>query len=273
MKSLKKILLLLSMLTILLASSISTVFAADLNSTEFSSGFNLSSGESKAATFFIRNNDTAEHRYALIADGSANSYELYFSSGGVSIKSVTVPAGTNVQFDLNINLKGNALVNEDKLIVKAVREDGKESIISLAIQINKDYALSIKSMLDKIDVLNGKSAEVTFLVMNNGSKDLNSVKIEPELPYKWIASQGFDAVIDLKPGETGTLKMTVEVPSSQAAGNFTAKFTAVSDKTKSDQLSVPITVKTGSNIAYWMIGVVVLIAGVTLVQFKKHGRR
>jgi len=273
MKSLKIIILLLSMLTIMIVSSVSTVFAAEMSGTEFLTGCNLSPGESKVISMFIRNADVVSHSYTLTAGDSANSYELYFSKDGAAIKNMTLPAGTNDQVDLNINLSGNASANDDKLTVKAVRDDGKENIVNLSIIINKDYALSVKSMLDKIDVLSGKSVEFTFSVTNNGSNDLNNIKIKPELPYKWFASQATEAVMNLKPGETGTSTIKIDVPSSQVAGNFTGKFTAVSDEKSSSQISVPVTVKTSSNIGYWMIGVLIVIAGFTLLQFKKHGRR
>ncbi|PKM90785.1 MAG: hypothetical protein CVU87_01040 [Firmicutes bacterium HGW-Firmicutes-12] len=273
MKSFKKSILLLSLLAIMLVSSVSTVFAAEVSAPEFSTGCNLSSGENKALSLFIQNADVAPHSYTLTAGDSANSYELYFSTNVATVKSMTVPAGTGNQVDLNITLNGNASVNEDKLTVKAVRDDGKENIVNLSIIINKDYALSVKSMLDKINVLSGKSADFTFSVMNNGSQDLNNIKIKPELPYKWFASQGTEAIMNLKPGETGTTTMKIDVPNSQIAGNFTAKFTAVSDEIGSSLISVPVTVKTSSNIGYWMIGILILIAGFTLVQFKRHGRR
>lgn len=119
----------------------------------------------------------------------------------------------------------------------------------------------------------GKAAQLSFSLKNDGSKELKSIKLESELPYKWIASQSSDTSINLKPGEKGTLKMTIEVPSSQVAGNFSAKFTALSDEIRSEQVSIPVTVRTSSNIAYWMVGALILIAAFTLVQFRKHGRR
>ncbi|MGE5631296.1 MAG: NEW3 domain-containing protein [Caulobacteraceae bacterium] len=273
MKIIKKILLLFIMLAILMVSSISAAFAAETGNAEFTTGCSLSSGESKTIALYILNEDTKDHTYKLTAEGATNNYEIYFASGGASAGDVKVPPGANAQIDLNIRLKDSASVNKDKLFVKAVRDDGKVNTIDFSILINKDYVLSVSSMLNKIDILNGKSAEFTFSITNNGSKNLKSVKMVPELPYKWIAIQGDGAVINLKPGETGTLKMTVEVPSSQAAGNFTAKFIAVSDETKSEQISIPVTVRTSSNIAYWMIGFLILIAGFTLIQFKRYGRR
>ncbi len=273
MKGLKKTILLLSVLIIMIFLSVSTAFAAESSGTEFSAGFNLSPGENKAVSLFIRNDDVAAHTYSLTAEKSSNSYELYFSANGAAIKKVTVPAGTSSQIDLNISLKGNASANEDKLAVKAVRDDGKENVISLSIVINKDYAISIKGMLAKIDVISGKSAEFTFSVTNNGYKDLKNIKIKPELPYKWFAIQGTESTVHLKPGETGTFTIKVDVPSSQVAGNFEAKFTAVSDEISSSQISIPVTVKTSSNIGLWILGILVLIAGFTLVQFKRNGRR
>ncbi len=273
MRNFKKVLLLLSISTVLFLPSLSSVFAAEISNTGFSAGCILSPGENKTVPLFIQNNDSGVHNYQMTAGGAANSYEVYFASDGAPTKTITVQPGANAEIDLNISLKGNASTNADKLYVKAIREDGKENNINLSVLINKDYALSVSSMQNKIDILNGKTAEVTFSVLNNGSKELKSVKLEPDLPYKWIASQGSDTGISLKPGETGTLKMTVEVPSSQVAGNFSAKFKAVSDETNSDQISIPVIVKTSSNIAYWMIGALLFIAGFTLIQFKRHGRR
>ena len=273
MKSFNKIIIFFSILTIMLASSFVTVFGVEASGTEFSTACNLSPGESKAISLFIKNSDLAAHNYTLTAGDSKNSYELYFSKDGTAIKNIAIPASTSNQVDLNINLRGKASVNEDKLIVKAVRDDGKVNIVNISIIINKDYALSVKSMLDKIDVLSGKSVDFTFSVTNNGSKDLNNIKIKSELPYKWYASNGIETIMNLKPGETGTSIIKIDVPSSQAAGNFNAKFAAKSDEIASSQISVPVTVKTSSNIAYWMIGILILIAGFTIVQFKRHGRR
>lgn len=273
MKSLRRLLLLFCMSIILISTSVSTAFAADISGTEFLTGCDLSPGENKTVTLFIQNDDNTAHIYSLSAENSSNSYEFYFSSDGTAIKNVTVPANTSSQIDLNISLDGKASANQDKLSVKAVRDDGNENIINLSININNDYALSLKSMLDKVDVISGKSAEFTFSVTNNGYKDLNNIKITPELPYKWLASQNDESAITLKPGETGTFTIKVDVPNSQAAGNFDAKFIATSDEISSSQISIPVTVKTSSNIGLWMIGILLLIAVFTLVQFRRNGRR
>ncbi|MBR0598475.1 NEW3 domain-containing protein [Sinanaerobacter chloroacetimidivorans] len=273
MKRFKKILLVLNMTVILLATSMSFVFAAEPGNTTLSSGCTLSPGKTTSVPLFIQNNDSGTHSYNVTAGGMTNNYELYFASGGAPAKAIEVQPGTNAEIDLNISMKGTPSADTDQLTVTTIRDDGKESSVNLTVAVNKDYALSISNMLNKIDTLSGKSTEVTFSVTNNGTKELSSVKLEPELPYKWIAGQSSDTGINLKPGETGTLKMNIDVPSSQTAGNFTAKFAATSNETKSDQISIPVTVKTSSNIAYWMIGALLVIAVFTAVQFKRHGRR
>jgi uncharacterized membrane protein len=273
MKNFNKTLMLFSIMILLLFASVSAVFAADTGSANLSAGCILSPGEKKAVPLFIQNNDPGAHQYKLAAEGNTQNYELYFASGGAPVDSIAVQPGASAEIDLNIKMKGNTSAGTDNLLIKATRDDGKEDNIKLSVMINKDYVLSVSSMLNKIDTLSGKAAEVTLSVTNNGVKELSSVKIEPELPYKWIAGQNSDTGINLKPGETGTLKMSIEIPSSQTAGNFTAKFSAASNETKSDQISIPVTVKTSSNMAWWMIGALLLIAGLTIVQFKRHGRR
>lgn len=271
MKSTKGTLLLFALSVILLTSIIAPASGNEANSSELSVGCRLSSGESKTVPFCIRNTDSVGHRYQLTAEGAANSYQMYFVAGGVPTKLVTVPSGANSQVELNISLKGNAAVRADQLSVKAIRDDGQAETTTLSVLINQDYVLTASGMLSKLDLLNGKRAELSFAVKNEGSKELKSVRLEPELPYKWISSQ--DSAINLKPGATGMLKLTVEVPTSQVSGNFTVKVTAVSAEAKSGQISVPVTIRTSSNIAYWMIGALLITGVFTLMQFKRHGRR
>lgn len=273
MRIFKKIILMLGILTILLASSITTSFAAEVKGTTLTSGFVLSPGEKNAAVIFIQNDDTVAHSYALSAGSTSNSYEMYFSSNGVSVNSIDIPAATSLPIDFNITLTGSAVVSQEKLTVKVARDDGKQNTIDFTALVNKDYAMSLRSMVDKTTILSGKSADFTFSVTNNGTKKLTSVQIAAELPYKWVVSQGADQKLNLQPGETGTLKLTIDVPGSQVSGNFVAKFTASGAESKSEMSNVPITVKTGSNIGYWMIGILILIAGLTFLQFKRHGRR
>lgn len=273
MKKLNKIILFLSIFIIVLLSSFSTVFAAEASKVEFLTGCDLSPGESKVISFFIKNTDIATHSYNLIAVKGINNYDMYFSMNGVPVKKLSVSAGTTSQVELNLKINGNTLVNEDNLIIKANRDDGKENIINFPILINKDYVLSVNSMLSKLDILSGKSAEFNFSVVNNGTKALNNIKIKPDLPYKWFVSQGNMDVLNLKPGETGTLMIKVDIPSSQVAGNYTTKFNAISNEINSSSISIPVTVKTNSNIGFWVIAILVLITGFTIFQFKKHGRR
>lgn len=273
MKRLKKTVVLLLILTVMTVTASISAFAADVVNPNITAGCVISPGETKKAVLFLQNQDQTNHSYKLSAAGLANNYEMYFSVAGSPVDSVMLQPGSKTEFDLNISVKGTPVQNEDGITVKAVREDGMEETMNLSIQISKEYAVSMNSMLNQIDILSGKSGEMTFSITNTGVRDLTAVKIEPELPYKWFATQESNTGIQLKPGETGTVKLKLDVPASQAAGNFTAKFSAVSNETKSEQISVPVIVKTSSGIAYWMAGILLLIVGFTLFQFKRHGRR
>jgi uncharacterized membrane protein len=269
----KKGVLLFCITAMLLLASAPSVFAAVNTGAGLSTGCLISPGETKAIPIFLSNSDLKAHSYALTAADASGSCELYFSEGSAPADTVTVQPGASSEVDLNVSLKNSVSADAGSLSVKAVRDDGQTETIGLSVMVNKDYMITVGSMLNKIDVLSGKTAEVSFSVTNGGARELKNVQIKPELPHKWIAGQGSDSGISLKPGETGTLKVKVEIPVSQAAGNYTAKFSAVSDETESAQISIPVTVKTSSNMAWWMIGALLVIAVFTAFQFRRHGRR
>jgi len=266
----RKALLLMILSVSALFLSVSPAFAAQTG-TELSTACSISPGETKTILLLIQNSDTAEHSYTLNFANGINGYEAYCAADGVPTKSVQLSAGESARVDLVLTLKGEPSVHTDTVTVTALREDGQGETISISILISQDYVLTISSMLSTAEVMNGKSMELSFSVHNGGAKELKAVRLEPELPYKWIA--GNTSTIDLKPGETGTLQVAVEVPASQTAGNFTLKCTAVSDETTSGQISLPVTVKTRSSIGYVMIGALLLAAIITVVQFARHGRR
>lgn len=273
MKHFSQIIRRFNLLLLLLIASTTSTFAIASNQNEFMIRINLNSSESQTIPLLIQNEDALSHKYNLRISSTQNDYETHFFSNGSEVKGITLPSGSTAEVDLKINTKGNTFLNQELLLVKAIREDGSEKTIPISILINKEYRLNVKSMLPKIDLLNGKAGELTFSITNAGTKDLKSVKLETELPYKWIVSQSDKNIAHLSPGETVTTKITVEVPSSQATGNFNLKFKAVSDEVKSSSISIPVTVKTNTNIAYWMLGGLILIAIFTGIQFKRHGRR
>lgn len=273
MKKLGKSLVALSIFFLMLVPLLSSVRAAEINTTEFLPSYSLAQGESKMVSFEVRNNDAVEHDFTLTTAGMSNHYELYFAAAEMPTTTVTIPAGGNVPINLNMTLIGDPTVNNDTILIKALRDDGQEIMMKMNVRISKDYQLNVTSLSDKAEVLNGKAVELTFSIKNNGAKEIKAIKLGTELPAKWFISQGGETSIDLKPGETGTIKITIEVPSSQIAGTSAVKVAAVSSEIQSNQVSIPVTVKTSANIAYWMVGLLLIITVITAIQFRKHGRR
>lgn len=273
MNKLGKSMIALSIFFLMLVPLPSFVRAAEINVTEFLPSYSLAQGESKMVCFEVRNNDTVEHDFTLTTEGMSNHYELYFATENIPTTTLKIPAGGNVPINLNMTLIGDPMVNNDTILVNALRDDGQKITMKMAVHINKDYQLNVTGLSDKAEVLNGKAAELTFSVKNNGAKEIKAIKLGAELPPKWFISQGGETSIDLKPGEAGTIKITVEVPNSQIAGTSVVKVAAISTETQSNPISIPVTVKTSANIAYWMVGLLLIIAVITVIQFKKHGRR
>ena len=273
MKKLRKSMIALSIFFLMLVPLLSPVRAVEINAIEFLPNYSLAQGERKMVSFEVRNNDTVEHDFTFTTEGMLNHYELYFATENIPTTTLKIPAGENVTINLNMTLIGDPTVYNDTILVNALRDDGQKIAMKMAVHINKDYQLNVTGLSDKAEVLNGKAMELTFFVKNNGAKEIKAIKLSAELPPKWFISQGGETSIDLKPGETGTIKTTVEVPSSQIPSNLAVSVAAVSAEIQSNTISIPVTVKTSANSAYWMVGLLLIIAVITVIQFKKHGRR
>ena len=265
----------ISFIALVLIFFISTVsaFAMGPGNGGLSTRLSISLGESKQVPLYIENIDSKPHEYILSVTGQSNKYDMYFSTHGNPIESLRIPSGGSSQIDLNVALKESSLSNADTLVVKMIRDDNIVNEMDVAVQISKDYSLAISSITNKIEILNGKSSEITLMIKNNGVKKVDSVKLSSEMPYKWIVSQDTGSNISLKPGEEGSIKIKIEVPASQVSGNYTAKFTAEGGGVKSEPVSILTTVKANANIAIWMMGIFIIIAAFTFIQFRKHGRR
>ncbi len=273
MKQLKQLLRLLSMAILILVLLQAPALAATAATTELLPSYHLGLGEPKMISLEVQNSDHSEHSFTFKTEGMSNSYELYFSTAELPIITLVIPAERNVALNLNLKLIGEPLVNNDTILVKVIRDDGQEMTMKMSVLINKDYQLELTSLNDKVEIFSGKAVELTFSVKNSGAKEIKAIKLSSKLPAKWLISKGADTSIDLKPGETGIIKTTLEVPSSQIAGNMAVNVIAVSNETQSNQVDIAVTVKTSANIAYWMIGLFLVIAVITVIQFKKHGRR
>lgn len=231
-----------------------------------------SNGEA-AFRLFIKNDDSQPHKYALTYGILPNGLQADFILDSKIINEVEVKAQDSVIAVLRVKMPVRASAGTTVINVNIKRDDGQVYDLPVSVTVNNDYSLLITNRIDGLSVITGQDLNFDVSILNNGSKNLNNIKLSFDLPYKWMLQGSNPEELSLKPGENGLYKVKISIPPSQVSGNNTIKASAVSNNITSPKIEIPVTVQNNPNYLFWAIGVIAAAGAGTLLYFRKHGRR
>ncbi|HEY5587222.1 MAG TPA: NEW3 domain-containing protein [Ruminiclostridium sp.] len=270
-----KIISALIILTLLLLGPPFTfmTMAAEVGTTELSANYLVVPGGETIAKIKVENKDIKLHHFNLQATELPEGFKAYFLLEGKLTETIELNPSDKRLIELHIEAPLKVLKDSGTFKIKFLREDGIESFMPISFTINHDFALEITNGIKKLEIMNGKSTSFDIAVTNTGNKELKTLGLKVDLPYKWSLENVIPDKLTLKPGENGVLKVNVSVPSTQAAGNFVIKIKSFNEDATSSEISIPIKVIASASYAWWVIGLVLVFGVVTILYFRKHGRR
>ncbi len=221
----------------------------------------------------IRNDDSSPHKYLLEYGPVPGVKQAYFTFDGKTATRVEVNARGRAEVIFTVTMPDDSAAGTTAIDTQATRDDGQVFILPVSVTVNRDNSLVITNRIDNLSVITGQELSFDIFVKNNGNKNLDSIKLSLDLPYKWIPQGTNPEKLILKPGEIGTYKVSISIPSTQVSGNNTIKVSAVSENTASPKVEIPVAVHNNPNYLFWVIGIIVLVGAGTLLFFRKHGRR
>ena len=233
----------------------------------------VSANGEAAFRLFIKNDDSRSHKYVLTYGLLSEGLQADFALDGKIINEVEVKAKDSAIVDFKVKMPVQASAGTIVIDAMANRDDGQAYELPVSVTVNRDYSLLITNRISSLSVITGQELSFDVYVLNNGSKNLDNIKISLELPYKWILQGTNPDKLSLRPGENGLYKVKVTIPPSQVAGNNTIKAFAVSDTVASPKVGIPVSVQNNPNYLFWVIGIIVAAASGTLLYFRRHGRR
>lgn len=272
MKSMKRVTLWSILLALLSSLSISAS-AEPTDSHTFTANTVASAANEASFRLLIKNDDSSPHKYQLKYGPVPGVQQAYFTLDGKVATQVEVNAQDSAEVIFTVKMAGDSPAGTTAMDTQATRDDGQVSVLPVSVTVNHDYSLEITNRLDNLSAITGQELSFDISVSNNGNKRLDNIKPSLDLPYKWILQGTNPGELSLKPGETGTCRVRVSIPPSQASGNSKIKVSAVSDSTASPMVEIPVSVHNNPNYLFWVIGMMVLAGAGTLVYFRKHGRR
>jgi uncharacterized membrane protein len=260
-------------LILLLLWSSFTVMAAEIGTTVLSSNYLIIPGNGTITRIMVENKDIKHHRFDLKVAELPKDFKTYFMLEGKLTKAIEMKPSEKRLIELRIEAPLKILQDSGTFKIKLLREDGIESFIPVSFTINRDFALKITNGIKKLETMNGKMMSFDIAVTNSGNKELKSLGLKVDLPYKWSLENVLPDRLSLKPGENGLFKLNVFVPSTQAAGNFAIKIKSLNIDAASSEISIPVTVTASAGYAWLVIGLVLVFGVITILYFRKHGRR
>ena len=241
--------------------------------TELSANYLIIPGGESVTRIMVENKDSKVHRFNLQAAGVPDGFKAYFILEDKVIEKLDLPAAGKRMVELHLNTPLKILQDNGLIRIKSIREDGIESMILVSFTVSHDFSLEIINGIKKLEAMNGKSLGFDIAVTNTGNKELKDLSLKVDLPYKWTLEKIIPEKFTLKAGENAVFRLNVSIPSSQASGNSTVKIKSFNGDIASQWISIPVKVTASAGYALWAIGLVVVAGIVTVLYFRKYGRR
>jgi uncharacterized membrane protein len=251
----------------------SFAFAQEDTTTSIQSFLSGNKGESVTYSFEIINNDSLEHSYIVEKSEQSNLYQVQLVTTGNENNPIVLGSNDKKVAKLNLIIPKDSTLNSDEIKLNLIRDDSMKIGLSLSLEIKNDYGLVVVNQMKNLSGISGKSMTVDVVVQNSGHLDLNHIALEYNLPSKWVIESVSPADINLKSGEMGSFSIKLLIPSSQSPGNSNLEIKGISDQISSDSIVMPIKVSKNVTYGFFALGLLIIAVMITLLAFKKHGRR
>jgi uncharacterized membrane protein len=243
------------------------------NSTLYSIDSVIRVTESATFRIHLANDDNKPHNFNLSYENLPTGYIGDYTFNGKVQKKLLLNSAESIALYFNIKAPANAITGTQMFNIKMTRDDGIQYLIPLSVTINNEYLITISSQQKNLNVTNGKVLSFDIIVQNLGSKDLSNIKLNTDLPFKWLVQDAIPEITRLKAGQSEVVKINVSVPVSQVSGNNKIKITAISNEIKSQMIDINVTVQSSPSYLFWFLGALVITIFITIFIFIKHGRR
>jgi len=236
-----------------------------------------------------RPGDTLEYRFDL-----KNNLDREIT---VSLEAVNVPEGWSVSFkpspfesrvissvslsprgretNLVMEVKAPSITQPGEYKIKLVasaEEYTADTEITATITGVARYRLITPNQLLSFEVGAGEERQVSIILLNEGSEDLEDISVSVSAPTGWEAKIEPEKIGLVPAGDTATITLTIRPPGNALAGDYSVRVSTSSPEAGRENLQFRVTV---TKQTFWgLVGVGVVAASVLalLFVFWRYGR-
>jgi len=159
------------------------------------------------------------------------------------------------------------------ILVKVSSEEAKAEV-NLKVVLTGTYKLEAGTAdgLLSLNAYQGKPANISFYVKNNGSATHNTVKFLSFKPENWKVAFKPERLESLAPGDLKQVEMTITPADQALVGDYSVSLRVEGEKSTKD-MEFRVTVRASTAWGWIGIGIIVLVIAGLVVLFIRLGRR
>lgn len=254
-----------------------TVNAEEIGSSSFTAEYPAQEGAADTAFAFdatLVNNTLSEQSYSFSSNAPTGwQVSLTPAEESTKVASISVEPRTSQGIKINVTPPENVEAGAYEIQCTATSATEKMSVdLSVTITDTYDLTLSTPSGRLSLDAYANQETAMQLTLTNAGNSALTNVNLTSSAPSGWNVRFEPSTIDLIESGAVVEATAYITPGEDSMSGDYVASVTA-RNSNASDSADFRITVKTETKWGFVGIGVIVVLAVVLAIIFRKYGRR
>lgn len=243
--------------------------------TEFAAKQPNMEGNAKTSFTFSADlrNQTAEKQVYAFRSSAPRGWNVSFKTSGRQVSAAQVEPNQTENVTIEVDPPDAIAAGSYKIPISAT-SSGTSANLELEVVITGSYAMELTTPTGLIStsVTAGSEKRLQLIVKNNGSADLNNIKLSASAPVDWEVTFTPKEIQKLEPGNVAEVTAVIKANDKAIAGDYMTNLQAKVPEVSSTA-ALRVSVKTP--MLYGWLGLMIIggAASSVFYLFRKYGRR
>lgn len=220
----------------------------------------------------LRNRTAAEQNYALTSE-TPRGWSVTFTADGNNVTSVTLEPNSTKDIDISVSPPENVKADTYTIPIKvATGSTSAEETLEAVITGTHELKLGTADERLNAEVTAGGKKSIELELSNTGSAPISDIELSADTPSDWEVTFDQKKINKIEPGQSESVKATVEAARESIAGDYVVTIQADSPDASADA-DIRVSVKTSLMWGFVGILLIVLVIGGVLYLIRTYGRR
>lgn len=218
-------------------------------------------------------NQTAEKQVYAFRSSAPRGWNVSFKTSGRQVSAAQVEPNQTENVTIEVDPPDAIAAGSYKIPISAT-SSGTSANLELEVVITGSYAMELTTPTGLIStsVTAGSEKRLQLIVKNNGSADLNNIKLSASAPVDWEVTFTPKEIQKLEPGNVAEVTAVIKANDKAIAGDYMTNLQAKVPEVSSTA-ALRVSVKTP--MLYGWLGLMIIggAASSVFYLFRKYGRR